>query len=115
AAAVPLNAAPVTPRTAPVSANLATVRPVLVGLRWRPLMSVSVFLSVRTYEVSCRVRAEEVARPSCSVRSLPASPRGPLLAHRPGPPGKPHRSEPGGFLGDRLGPPFPVPLGSFVG
>ena len=42
---------------APVTATLATVRPVVVGLRWRPLMMVEI-LSTRACEVSCRVRAE---------------------------------------------------------
>lgn len=55
--AVPVAAIPATPMMAPVTATLATVRPVVVGLRWRPLMMVEI-LSTRACEVSCRVRAE---------------------------------------------------------
>src|SRR3954462_15211784 len=73
APACPARARLPLPMTAPVKAILATFLADAVGLRCRPLMGAMVpLLSAR--EVSCRVRAGEVARPSSS--STTASPQG---------------------------------------
>ena len=61
---------------AAVKVILATFLVDAVGLRWRLL--IARVLSVRAHEVSCRVRAGEVARPAdCfRVETSPASPQG---------------------------------------
>src|SRR3954453_4023381 len=71
APACPARARLPLPMTAPVKAILATFLADAVGLRCRPLMGAMVpLLSAR--EVSCRVRAGEVARPSSAKqRGLP--------------------------------------------
>ncbi len=74
----------------------------------------SVFLSVRTYEVSCRVRLKRSPGRVAPLGAPSASPRGPSRLRRPGPPG--HRPAVGRSVPGRpVGPPFPVPCGSFVG
>src|SRR4051794_4377753 len=67
APACPARARLPLPMTAPVKAIFATLTADVVGLRCRPLIGAIVpLLSAR--EVSCRVRAGEVARPSSSKR-----------------------------------------------
>src|SRR5215210_1098590 len=73
APACPARARLPLPRTAPVKAIFATLTDDAVGLRCRPLMGALVPLfSAR--EVSCRVRAGEVARP-CRTRLHPKEPQ----------------------------------------
>src|SRR4051812_31538189 len=73
APACPARARLPLPMTAPVKAILATLLADAVGLRCRPLMGALVpLLSAR--EVSCRVRAGEVARP-CRTRLHPKEPQ----------------------------------------
>src|SRR5687767_11406847 len=69
------------PRTAPVKAILATFAADVIGaaLRWRPVIGAEIPL-VGAREVSCRVRAGEVARPA----RMSASPQGAAVA-APGP------------------------------
>lgn len=80
--------------TAPVKAILATLTDELVGLRCRPLIKLEIPL-VSAREVSCRVRAGEVARPSFVRDDFWLHPKEPVMA----------------FLvclsADRLGPPPP--------
>src|SRR3954447_5403581 len=62
------------PMTAPVKAIFATFTADVVGLRCRPLIgALGPLFSAR--EVSCRVRAGEVARPAPS-KTAQASPQG---------------------------------------
>src|SRR5271168_2831554 len=67
APACPARARLPLPRTAPVKAIFATLTADVVGLRCRPLIGAFVPL-FGAREVSCRVRAGEVARPSSSKR-----------------------------------------------
>ena len=67
APACPARARLPVPMTAPVKAILATFTADAVGLRCRPLIGALVS-SLRAREVSCRVRAGEVARPAASKR-----------------------------------------------
>src|SRR4029077_17805154 len=67
ALACPARARLPLPMTAPVKAILATLTDDVVGLRCRPLMGAMVPL-LCAHEVSCRVRAGEVARPSSPER-----------------------------------------------
>src|SRR3954468_10557733 len=72
APACPARARLPLPMTAPVKAIFATLTADVVGLRCRPLIGAMVpLLSAR--EVSCRVRAGEVARP-CRTRLHPKEP-----------------------------------------
>ncbi len=66
------------------------------------------FLSARAYEVSCRVRTEEVVRPLRSS-SVPASPQGLPRERRAGPPGK-RPAGAGCFRGRPVGSPVSCPL-----
>src|SRR4029453_7728283 len=76
------------PMTAPVKAIFATFTADVVGLRCRPLIGALGPL-LRAHEVSCRVRAGEVARP-CWARLHPKGPQaapGPFMFGGPvGPP-----------------------------
>src|SRR4051812_47876580 len=74
APACPARARLPLPRTAPVKAIFATLTDDVVGLRCRPLMVALVPL-YSAHEVSCRVRAGEVARPASSETTT-ASPQG---------------------------------------
>src|SRR6185369_8992841 len=73
APACPARARLPPPMTAPVKAIFATLTEEAVGLRCRPLIGALSPLFAR--EVSCRVRAGEVARPA-RPKTMPASPLG---------------------------------------
>src|SRR5215813_12317524 len=71
APACPARARLPPPMTALVKASFATLTADVVGLRCRPLIDAR--SSLNAYEVSCRVRAGEVARP-CWARLHPKEP-----------------------------------------
>src|SRR4030081_2637091 len=74
APACPARARLPLPMTAPVKAILATLTADVVGLRCRPLIGAFGPL-LRAHEVSCRVRAGEVARPGRRLRRHGSTPR----------------------------------------
>src|SRR5215469_13960145 len=74
APACPARARLPPPMTAPVKAILATLTEEVVGLRCRPLMG-AIGPLLCAHEVSCRVRAGEVARPASSEDDVGFTPR----------------------------------------